>query len=200
MEREPPTPGQRVEREPPTPGRGWSSAPTWLCCWRQQRMDSSMRHLSETDMVLILLTTASSQGGLRRRGFSATTLPEWSAEHGDAERQWCGRRGAQASGLLPRLGPAVTAAQPPGAQGTLGTDAGTQPGGSEDPTEGRRLPRADSTWRRGKNQGPGPERGPQCSPRQGTWGRRAPTTRGRNLTWTLTLLLAPARGKGGASR
>lgn len=85
-------------------------------------MDCSMRHLSETVMVLILLTTASSQGGLWHRGFSATTLPERSAERGDAEAVVRGHRGAQTSGLLLRLGPKVTAAQPPGAQDTCGTD------------------------------------------------------------------------------
>lgn len=136
-------------------------------------MDSSTRHFSETDMVLILLTTAFSQGGLRCRGFSTTTLPEWSAEHRDTERQRCG----DTEEPRPQGSCSVWIPQSPQPNGLVHkAPTGQMREHSQEalktPAEGRRLPSpgADSTWRRGKSQGPVQERGPRRTPRQGRWG------------------------------
>lgn len=105
-------------------------------------MDCSMRHLSETVMVLILLTTASSQGGLWHRGFSATILPERSAERGDAERQWCGdteepRPRGPCSGWIPKSQQPNHLVQkaPAGQMSEHSQEA------LKTPSEGRHLPR-----------------------------------------------------------
>lgn len=99
--------------------------PTWLCCWMQCRIPSSMRLCSKADLVLILLTSASSQNGLLLRDLPTMGLPRWSAEDGEAERpRWAPRR----SPGLP------AAAQLPGAQGTCGKELPQ----SQEPARGKR--------------------------------------------------------------
>lgn len=58
-------------------------------------VEIALRHqlLSTADRVLISLTRASSPGGLPLRGLCRVTLPEWSAEPREAERQCWGHRG-----------------------------------------------------------------------------------------------------------
>lgn len=76
---------QRVGCEPPRGHRPLSAA-------HLAALLDALRHplLSTTDRVLISLTRASSPGGLPLRGLCRVTLPEWSAEPREAERQCWG--------------------------------------------------------------------------------------------------------------
>ena len=81
--------GQRVEREPPTPGQRVELS-AHLTVLLEAAEDGPQQAAPLRDCPgPDLADDGASQGGLRHRGFSPTTLPERSAARGDAERRWC---------------------------------------------------------------------------------------------------------------